>query len=92
MKKTSKFSILVAAFAAIFSSVNAFSGEGNGSTMSGPVPLGCYTTGTYSCASSPFYSAGEAKYCDFTGHYGAPIECTQKECGKDQITRRCVEP
>lgn len=53
---------------------------------------GCYTTGTYQCPSfGGVYNAGTGKFCDFSGVYGAPIECTQKACGWQEETRRCVK-
>lgn len=55
-------------------------------------PSGCYTSTVLACPGvPPIYNGGQAKLCDFTGVWGAPIECTESQCGKAETTRRCVK-
>src|SRR5690606_9723331 len=51
---------------------------------------GCYTSTILKCASTPWYDGGESKICEFTGIYGAPIECYHKECSQNGYTKKCA--
>lgn len=67
--------------------VEALAGDESGGGGGG---TGCYTSTILKCASTPWYDGGESKNCEFTGIYGAPIECYHKECSQNGYTKKCA--
>lgn|SRR5690606_5844329 len=67
--------------------VEALAGDESGGGGGG---TGCYTSTILKCASTPWYDGGESKICEFTGIYGAPIECYHKECSQNGYTKKCA--
>ena len=69
--------------------VEALAGDESGGGGGGG-GTGCYTSTILKCASTPWYDGGESKICEFTGIYGAPIECYHKECSQNGYTKKCA--
>lgn len=67
--------------------VEALAGDESGGGGGG---TGCYTSTILKCASTPWYDGGESKICEFTGIYGAPVECYHKECSQNGYTKKCA--
>ncbi len=76
-----------ALFALSLANVEALAGDESGGGGGG---TGCYTSTILKCASTPWYDGGESKICEFTGIYGAPVECYHKECSQNGYTKKCA--
>jgi hypothetical protein len=50
-------------------------------------PIGCYTYQILNCG----FELGDQLFCNFTGSYGPPYQCTSLSCYGTKSTRHCVQ-